>query len=268
MNLFLLYYSGAGNTQLVVSYLARELRRMGHRVTTRFARKGAELPDRFEYDGLIVASPVYTYQPPQTLMETVERLPELRSAPVFTLMTKGLISGNAPLTLSRAISEKGGIVVGHAEITMADTLFILTSKRNSLIEKIMLLPNMMAVREIRKLPQRVLRSFEEKVPVPFRPKIYAKLTDFIARKFHKFVEQKVGQFYADERCDLCGACVGLCPESNIRIVDSRVLWGMDCEFCMRCVHRCPQEAIQIGRYIREAGRYVPPKDAYLRALLK
>ncbi len=268
MNLLLLYYSGAGNTQLVATYLMRQLRRMGHSVTTKFARKGITLPSISEFYGLVVGSPVYAYQPPNTLLEVVGQLPELNSMPVYTFMTKGLISGNAPLTLANAIESKGGVVIGHSEILMADTLFLLTSHRGSLWEWFMLQANMLAVRQIKRLPHKVIEAFERKSRYRFRKKLYVPLTNIIAREFHRFVEEKSRLFFADEKCDLCSACVGLCPNSNIRIVDGRVIFGEDCDFCVRCVHRCPQEAIQIGRYIAKAPRYMPQRDKYLRELMK
>ncbi len=268
MRLLILYYSGAGNTQLVATYLMRQLKRMGHSVTTRFARKITSFEVRLDYDGLIVGSPVYAYEPPEPLMEVINRMPELNSMPVFTFMTKGLISGNAPLTLAAALERKGGVVVGHDEILMADTLFLLTSPRGSFWEWFMLRANMLAVRRIKALPDKVLRSFEERRPFKFKRKLYTPLTSLIARKFHDFVKDRSSRFFADDRCDLCGACVGLCPNSNIKIIGSKVVFGDDCNFCVRCVHRCPQEAIQIGRYIEHAGRYIPQKDRFLRELMK
>ncbi len=268
MRFFLLYYSGAGNTQLVASFVARELRRMGHSVTTKFARLGAELPQLNHFDGLIVGTPVYAYAPPETLMAVVSSLPKLDGKPAFTFMTKGLISGNAPVFLQEALQSKGITVIGHEEIMMADTLFILTSPKNSLMEKLMLLPNLLAIRKIKALPRKILRAFEVGKEVRLRRKLYAFATNFIAGWFHDFVRSRTGYFYADARCDLCSACVGLCPNGNIRIADGRVLFGDDCEFCVRCVHRCPQEAIQVDRYIQKAGRYVPQKDKYLKELLK
>jgi len=46
------------------------------------------------------------------------------------------------------------------------------------------------------------------------------------------------------QCDLCGACVGICP-ANCIAMDERKLWviGPECIKCGFCIPACPVEAL-------------------------
>ena len=47
-----------------------------------------------------------------------------------------------------------------------------------------------------------------------------------------------------ERCDGCGACIEVCPEGAIYLVDGRaVVDGSLCRDCESCIAACPTEAI-------------------------
>lgn len=64
-------------------------------------------------------------------------------------------------------------------------------------------------------------------------------------------------------CTSCGACVRVCPYSNISILSAqRPVWGDVCVQCMRCYHTCPQHAIEWGRFTRGKGQYLFPQHLF------
>lgn len=67
-----------------------------------------------------------------------------------------------------------------------------------------------------------------------------------------------GKFRTTERCTGCGACVRLCPLSNIRLEDGSPVWGSDCTHCMACICRCPEQAIEYGKASLGKPRYQCP----------
>ena len=67
-----------------------------------------------------------------------------------------------------------------------------------------------------------------------------------------------GKFGTTERCTGCGACVRLCPLSNIRLEDGSPVWGSDCTHCMACICRCPEQAIEYGKASLGKPRYQCP----------
>ena len=55
----------------------------------------------------------------------------------------------------------------------------------------------------------------------------------------------MGQFSADENCNLCLNCQRICPSNNIEIMNDKPHWNQNCEFCQACIQWCPKEAIHI-----------------------
>jgi ferredoxin len=57
-----------------------------------------------------------------------------------------------------------------------------------------------------------------------------------------------------ERCDGCGACVEVCPESALYLVDGKAAVDVQlCSECETCVAICPVEAITLTSQVVEAG---------------
>ena len=260
MKIFVLYFSGGGNTQLVAHHLFNRLKQMGHDVRIRFARKGISLGDVPEFDGLVVGSPVYAYSPAQTLMEVIEQsMPMVSEKPSFIFLTYGGLVGNAHIKLANALKNRGFKIVGLEEFLMADTLFLMllfgfTKPTKWLAE----LPNRSIPKRLSQFPEKVVRSLRDGTEIELKYRRYSqKLTDFIAQKFHRFKPKLIENFRADERCDLCGVCVAVCPRKNIEIRNGQVIWGVDCELCLRCYTLCPRDAIQFGKWTRHVIKYKP-----------
>jgi Pyruvate/2-oxoacid:ferredoxin oxidoreductase delta subunit len=77
-------------------------------------------------------------------------------------------------------------------------------------------------------------------------------SSMLLNKFGNFVYRMamdrintMGQFWADEKCNLCLNCQRTCPSNNIEIVNDKPHWNQDCEFCQACIQWCPKEAIHI-----------------------
>ncbi|MAE71492.1 MAG: ferredoxin [Gemmatimonadetes bacterium] len=50
------------------------------------------------------------------------------------------------------------------------------------------------------------------------------------------------------RCDLCGACAGMCAPDSIRIDHAMIEVDQhSCTLCMKCVPTCPVTAISGGK---------------------
>ncbi len=254
MHIKIAYYSGSGNTQYVALLLRRFLSSK-HKVSTFFIKKNKRMDDTF--DALLVGTPVYAYDPPDIVIDFIKTL-RGNGRKAFIFITKGLLSGNTGHKIAYFLKKSGFKVVGSKDILMADSLFILLSKEGSLLHKIMLIPNIGIKNRVKKLSFTIENAFLSNKEITPSKKLYTPITSFIAHMFWKKEKKWQQAFFSDERCDLCGACVGLCPENNIKIEKGRVLWGYDCDFCLRCLHRCPQKAIQIGRFTKSSPRYHGP----------
>lgn len=65
-------------------------------------------------------------------------------------------------------------------------------------------------------------------------------------------------FIADDKCTACGTCAAVCPVRNIEMVEGKPVWKHYCEMCCACIHLCPAEAIQYGTKTAKRGRYRHP----------
>jgi ferredoxin len=66
-------------------------------------------------------------------------------------------------------------------------------------------------------------------------------------------------FRADEKCNACGICAGICPVENIVIEAGKPVWRHRCEQCLACIQWCPREAIQYGKKTPAYERYHHPE---------
>ena len=49
-----------------------------------------------------------------------------------------------------------------------------------------------------------------------------------------------------ERCDLCGTCVGVCPENVIALFESELVIDETlCTLCRHCEAICPMGALEV-----------------------
>ena len=78
--------------------------------------------------------------------------------------------------------------------------------------------------------------------------------------FAKNVHGMASSFSVDDTCTSCGTCAKVCPVGNIAMGNGRPAWQQKCELCCACLHLCPAEAIQINvfRGTRGRGRYRHP----------
>lgn len=88
---------------------------------------------------------------------------------------------------------------------------------------------------------------------------------------HRYMYQKLLQFYSDSNCNGCGVCEKVCLSRKIKIINKKSIWKKEvrCYACYACINFCPRRAIQIeskipfvksftdinGRYHHESVTY-------------
>ena len=268
VNILILYYTGAGNSLVVASVLKDRFLKDGYEVELKRITKNIGEVDLSPYHLVILITPVYAYHAPGTVLEFVRSLKE-GDKPFYLILTKGLILGNSAYELQQILRSKGYKVKGFHDIIMADTLFLLTARKNSLLERFYLLPNRIFNHHLKSIYRMIVKTLHSDKEIKLRKKLYGFVTELIARNFWKKVNKWKSTLYADDKCNLCGVCVKVCPRSNIKIEGGKVIFGNDCEFCTACIHRCPQEAVQVGKMTERKARYKVGKEAeYFRRVLK
>ncbi len=93
------------------------------------------------------------------------------------------------------------------------------------------------------------RTFEPLLFIrPFRAKVYAAL----ASRAHL-------DFAVDGTCTGCGICAKACALGRIEVTGGRPVWSAGCQLCEACINLCPQRSIQFaGSGSERKGRYRNP----------
>ncbi len=66
------------------------------------------------------------------------------------------------------------------------------------------------------------------------------------------------RFWIDSGCIGCGICTKVCPAGNIKLEGGRPVWLHNCQMCTACINLCPKGAIQSGKDTVKRGRYRNP----------
>lgn len=207
---------------------------------------------------LVVVCPTYGWQIPHVLGNWLKRTRLSGSRKLYFVMTCGDGIGNAGGYAKRFCEKKGMEYMGCGKVVMAGKLCGhvsgagqdggRTDHREGYPPGG---PDRRAHQKGNPLPKAEISLLDRFLSTVVNPVFY-KL----------FVH--AGKFRTTERCTGCGACVRLCPLSNIRLEDGSPVWGSDCTHCMACICRCPEQAIEYGKAslgnpdtnVREPGRKI------------
>lgn len=62
-----------------------------------------------------------------------------------------------------------------------------------------------------------------------------------------------------DACDLCGACIAVCPPNVMNIIHDKLFIDFEgCTYCSLCIYICPVRAIK-GHYDRDYYKKHPSK---------
>ncbi len=243
----LLYYSGSGSTKTISEILFE-------RISTFCDITAIEIKQNFDYsllDGYDVyffAFPTYHSDPPNTVMEFIDKMPAYVDAKkAFALNTFALYHENCLRTFILKLQEKNMLVNSYISIKgpASDAILFYPDEwlRNGKYEIQIAMKIEWAITRFDK----VLQSEENKIKIPgtrWYTFINRPLLKFFVGRFEKAKnEMKV----IEKRCTNCNHCVDICPRdcwSKGMIMPNVSIAG--CETCFRCVHNCPTRAISIA----------------------
>ncbi|WP_051685088.1 EFR1 family ferrodoxin [Clostridium sp. KNHs205] len=83
-------------------------------------------------------------------------------------------------------------------------------------------------------------------------------TGILYRCFSPFIKQMDNKFKMDQGCISCGLCSQVCPVHNIEIKNGIPTWKHQCEMCLACLNLCPKQVIQYKNLSEGKQRYKNP----------
>jgi len=229
------YFSGTGNTQLVVDEMSRFFQ--DNKVEVIKQRMEKSRAAEVNLDSVIgLAFPVACFSTYKFVWRWFESLPETTSSTkIFMVDTMAAFSGGMVGPLRTLLRKKGYDTIGAKEIIMPSNYSDKRTKRKKdrVVEK--------GVLEARKYAHDILFGVSKwnasatPNPIQYIGKS-EKVWDFMRNRYDLEMNETL--------CIKCGICYKLCPVYNISM-EHFPEFGDRCELCMRCVAFCPTQAIDI-----------------------
>ena len=249
----LYYYSGTGNTLLVVQEMVRVFEK--HEIPVNLHRIEETDPADVETDTTIgLAFPVAFQSTFPFLWDFFRALPECNGAEVFMIDTMMSFSGAIVGPLKKTLERKGYHCIGAKEIIMPSNWFpkrVDTKKNKARIEE--------GLEQARTYALDLIhgRSVWRRIPVLSDLFYQLCCNDYMMKKVNTAPGRRIA--IDRDKCTACGLCSRLCPIGNITM-NGRPEWSDQCETCMRCLSFCPVGAVHITNKDFTPYRAVKAKD--------
>ncbi|MGZ7109241.1 MAG: EFR1 family ferrodoxin [Methanobacterium sp.] len=234
----LYYFSGTGNTLLVVKKMNEIFKREG--IIVNLNKIEDSDPSTIDLDHIIgIAFPVAIFSTYPFVWDFIHKLPPAEGTKIFMVDTLGGFSGGIVGPVREIVGGKGYNPIGASEIVMPPNIFYIQDKdtNESKVQKGLI--------EAEKYALDIINGKSEWGRIP----IFSDAMNIFSMGTLKLtgidLHQKLFLFDSDEqKCSKCGICIKLCPIGNIKIDDTGYpKHGLNCQYCLRCVSFCPKGAI-------------------------
>jgi ferredoxin len=234
----LLYFSGTGNTELVVDLLSKSLLKHCQcesiRIEDILHGKIPFDPDR--YDTIGIGYPILGFNAPPIVFDFIKSLPQCNNKDAFVFSTCAgpfYLNDIASYFLKRACAKKGLRIFYERQFYMPPNIAV--RYRDEVIKQLCDIAAVKCAKMAGEIADRIFRVRNDRfIPWLF---FWLRWTERISWKTLPL------DFHVKRNCTLCGICVANCPKMNIRIQSGKIRFGLKCIACYRCVYRCPQRSI-------------------------
>jgi len=232
------YYSGTGNTSLVMNEMSEVFRERNISVN----RKRIEdvNPGAVRTDVTIgLAFPVAFQSTFPFIWDFFKGLPEAEGTEIFMVDTMMSFSGAIVGPLKKLLTAKGYACIGAREIIMPSNWF--PKKIDEEANKFKVLWGLKAARTY---ADDLVKGKTSWSRIPVLPDLFYKLccNDYMMENVNTKPGKKI--MVDRERCVSCGLCAELCPVENITMKGGPH-WSDKCQTCMRCLSYCPNNAVSV-----------------------
>lgn len=242
-NIDFYYFSGTGNTLLVVKRMKEVFERNDVKVNLYRIEKTNPLDINLNHT-LGLGFPVAEQGTYPFVWDFIESLPASNETRIFMVDTLLAYSGGVVGPIKKIVARKGYTPIGADEIRMPNNLFrkkIIPGKVENKIGK--------GLNKAEKYANDILNGISKWRRLPVFSDIMSVFSKsentwkFLRRFYHLRIDTS--------KCIKCGLCIDLCPVNNIKMNEFPEFQDK-CKICMRCISFCPEEAIYSPKkkYIR------------------
>lgn len=226
------YFSGTGNTLLMVKKLAEILSTYGKQVNL-FKIEHTN-PDKINLSHTIgLAFPVAVFSTYPFVWDFIENLPAGGNAEIFMLDALAGFSGGIVGPLKKILLNKGYLTLGACELIMPSNYGMMIPDSEKILKKITVAEN-----KIKKYVKTLIEGQSKWQRMP----LFSDLISFLSKMPQPW--RTIGKCLSldHNKCVKCRLCVQICPIAAIDMLDLPVITER-CVACMRCIACCPKHAI-------------------------
>lgn len=225
-----IYFSGTGNTEMVVNHIIQILQDKNIEVCKKSASSPYEHKKGTE---LLLAFPINSQAVSPYIWRFMKNLPEGMGDQVHVVVT---LNESAAILkpLNKLLKKKGYLPQSTVEISMPNNMLVGEDTTANRLKSAIKAAEQFA----KELVENQTTWKEEKKGSAF--------VSFLSRKtvLPWITMRLVNKIETDEsKCTKCGLCVKECPVHNIRMEDIPIHLNQ-CQFCMHCGAVCPNGAVR------------------------
>ena len=228
-NVKLYYFTGSGNTKLIVDHIANMFKEKNYNVSIERMEDVVKF-DLIIYDYIGLLFPVYIQSTNPLVWDFIESLPDVANQKVFMIDTLSSFSGGIVGPIKKKLTKKGFNCVGAKELKMNSSIKTKHKKDK----------NQKAKKEATLFINNLLknRTYWRRYP------LLSDMMRLISKPHKIWVHTSKSISVDHERCTLCNICVKNCPTKAIKEENKRITIEHElCISCVRCIHNCPTNAI-------------------------
>lgn len=234
----LFYFSGTGNTYLVVKKMKETFEKCG--IESHMYKIEDSKPEDINLEHTIgLGFPIAELSTYEFVWDFINALPQSDGTKIFMVDTLGGVSGGIIGPVRKIVKNKGYKPIGACEIQMPLNIFYIQDEEinQKKIKK--------GLKKAQKYAKAIIKG---KTKWKKDPGLYKAIyyTSMLGLKITETnLNQKMLHLTPDkDKCNKCGTCVELCPINNIKMeTDEYPENLMHCQYCLRCVSFCPKKAI-------------------------
>lgn len=232
------YFSGTGNTLLVVKKMKETFEKKGIEVNLNRIEKSE--PGKVDVKKTIgIAFPIAELSTYLFVWEFIKSLPQVNGTEIFMIDTLAGFSGGIVGPIREIVKKKGYKPIGAKEIIMPPNIFYIQDEeaKKKKIEK--------GLVKAEEYANDIINGKSKWSRVPVLSDAMSSVSSGLLKLSGSQQSQKWFNFEVDQTlCNKCGNCVDLCPVNNIKMDEGKYPeHGLKCEYCMRCLSFCPKQAI-------------------------
>jgi ferredoxin/flavodoxin len=234
----LYYYSGTGNTLLVIQEMVKEFEK--HFIEVNMHRIEKTDPRTIETGNTIgLAFPVAFQSTFPFIWDFFRAMPRVEGTDIFMVDTMMAFSGAIVGPLKKILKPKGYNCIGAKEIVMPSNWFpkkVNIDKNKSKVQK--------GLEQAREYTADLVKGKTSWRRIPVFSDLFYLMccNDYMMKNVNTKPGRKIT--VDTEKCTNCGLCSRMCPINNITM-NSGPVWSDRCETCMRCLSFCPAGAVSI-----------------------